>query len=110
MKKKAKLCKNRGRVQAQDRKLQESVSWDEDENNIPSKKDGETFLTKLEGKLGKTELKLRTICFEKAKRFVTTAPKNGHGPGLVSVSFPVLPPLDQKRVDIEIIQGFAFKD
>lgn len=108
MKKKAKLCKNRGRVQAQDRKLQESVSWDE--NNIPSKKDGETFLTQLERKLDKTELELRTRCFEKAKRFVTTAPKNGHGPGLVSVSFPVLPPLDQKRVDIEIIQGFAFKD
>lgn len=99
-------ARNRGRFQAQGAGVEESESWCLE--SPPTKSNGHTMVEALKGKLNHKALRQRKVPFNKAKRFVETAPCVGWD---VSVqSYAPCPPYKDVRVDIEIIKGRAFKD
>lgn len=103
---KADVLPNRGRLQAQGGDTEKSVKWER--QNIPTKTDGTTFLSNLQGKLGKRELTLRKKCFSDALIFIQRAPVEGYE--CLSRSFLPSPPYKDIRVDVEIKKGKAFSD
>ena len=100
---------NRGRIQAQGNKVEKSRSWAE--LDVPSKSNGHGFIDDLKGQLTPSELTVRFDCFEKAKKWVNDAPKNGYVVVTpIKTSFQPYPPIKDIRVDGEIHSGSAFKD
>ncbi|GLO58907.1 hypothetical protein PPUJ20066_49430 [Pseudomonas putida] len=101
------LAKNRGRIQAQGAKLEESVSWNQDTPVTGA--DGQKMLRELKGKLNNRDLDIRSGAFEKAERYIYDACKCGGVSAQVSQSFKVKNTKGE-RVDIEIITGSAFEE
>ena len=99
---------NRGRFQAQGKKLDESEGWAQDEPlNI---EDGLLLHQKLKNKLRPKDLRLRYEAFNECKNFVIRASQNGGIdvtglPYKYSKSWVVY---DEERVDLEIHKGIAF--
>jgi thiamine kinase-like enzyme len=95
--------KHRGRIQAQGKNLEESVTWAQDEPL--SKKDGLTLLELLKSKLSGKEQKAREKQFAQAKRFIENVQNGEDAPS--DTSF-----LNRKtkheRIDIEVWSGTAF--
>ena len=97
--------KHRGRIQAQGKNLEESESWSQDK---PLTKDkGLEILEKLENKLPKKEAKKRIGLFQKAKKYIEQALKNG---GLFARASTNIHFKQNKRerIDIEVHEGCAF--
>ncbi len=102
---------NRGRFQAQDNKLEESVSWS-DYSDI-KKKDGHNYITSLKNLLSKKQLTVRKKAFLKAQQFVNQAPSDGYnviGLKIISKNYFDDPYNREVRVDVEIRGGIAFID
>lgn len=99
------LAANRGRIQAQGSKLEESVSWNQD--TPLTKNQAKEIMQELEGKLSKRDLKVREKAFEAAKRFIESASNCGGVDAPVSKTFMVKD-TKHERVDIEVISGKAF--
>jgi len=94
--------KHRGRIQAQGKGLEKSVSWSQDEPL--SKTQGKTLLQQLKGLLSSKELEERAEPFDKAERYIDNA--NG-------IEAPERRTFQNRktkdvRVDIEVLAGRAF--
>jgi hypothetical protein len=96
---------NRGRIQAQDENLEESVSWATDDEI--TKQEGLIKSNNLKGKLSNLELAERLNAFYKLENLIEQAPSNGHCAQLIK-SFHHNPQNRRKRVDLEIRAGRAF--
>ncbi|WP_211232349.1 RHS repeat-associated core domain-containing protein, partial [Pseudomonas cremoricolorata] len=101
------LAANRGRFQAQGAKLEESVSWNQDDPITVA--DGKRLMGELKAKLTDRDLTLRRTAFEKAERFIDDACRCGGVRAQTSRSFKVKDTKGE-RVDVEIITGVAFKE
>ena len=95
---------NRGRIQAQGDKLEESESWAQ--KKPLTKKEGLELLEKLKEKIPKKETKIRERAFKKAKRFIENGPYQVVDK-IISKTYMV-PDTEHERVDIEIQKGTAF--
>ena len=97
---------HRGRVQSQGGSKDDSESWGF--MNPISKSTAITKTDALEKRQTKKEKQLRKKSFNKAKKFIEDAAKNGGVSAQVSKTYLVK---DKKhmRVDIEVIKGEAFK-
>jgi len=97
--------KHRGRIQAQGEFLEESESWSKDEPL--TEEEGLILLEKLKNKIPKNEAEIRVSVFEKAKKYIQQASKNG---GLFAQSFATfnVKGKNKKRIDIEVREGVAF--
>lgn len=98
---------NRGRVQAQGKGLEESVSWTTPVP--PTKTDAHGRLETLKGKLSRTEMRERERPFNKAHGFIDEAPKEGYD-APATRSFQPMPAQKDVRVDVELKKGKAFTD
>jgi len=99
---------NRGRVQAQGKKLEESEKWAQDEEFY--KEDGLDKVEKLKQKLKPRDLKARIIGFKKCERFINQAAEN-NGIRVVDMKKPFrqsFPKNYTERVDLEVHEGIAF--
>ena len=93
---------HRGRIQAQGKDLEKSVSWAQDEPL--SKEDALSLLDKLKGLLTTKELKEREKQIQQAKRYV----ENTKG-GIKAIKKKSFVNVKKKtRIDIEILGGTAF--
>ena len=101
------LAKNRGRIQAQGARLEESVSWNQDAAVTAA--DGKKMLSELKEKLNPRDLKMREKVFARAERYIDDACNCGGLSAQISKSFKVKDTKGE-RVDIEIISGSAFKE
>jgi hypothetical protein len=95
---------HRGRIQAQGPNAEESESWAREEP--PTKSEMIARLDTLCGKLTRRE---REECFEAARRFILTAPKDGVDAGRPK-TFRNRKLRGGVRVDIEIATGRACID
>ncbi len=96
---------NRGRIQAQGDKLEESESWAQEEP--PTKTEGINMLQSLMRKLSKKDRELRKIPYNKAVKFIENAAENGGVYATVFKSF-YIKDTEKERIDIEVRQGIAF--
>lgn len=100
---------NRGRFQAQGDKLEKSKSWAQ--VNVPTKRDGYSFLDELKAELTPAELNARETSFVKARRWVDASPPNGYVVvNQIKTTFKTSPPVRDIRVDVELHSGIAFKN
>ena len=101
MKKESKA--HRGRIQAQGNDLEKSESWAKDEPL--SLDEGLSLIENLKKQLTPAELKKREKSFEKLEKFVRKSPT-----GFIAVVRRSFSDDDSsERVDLEILQGLAFK-
>ncbi|WP_338651469.1 RHS repeat-associated core domain-containing protein [Lysinibacillus sp. Y5S-8] len=96
---------NRGRIQAQGTKLEESISWSQD--NPPTVAEALVMVDELESKLSNKEKKLRKNELNKARKFIKDAGKSGGVDASVSKTF-LVKGTAHERIDIEVIKGKAF--
>jgi hypothetical protein len=99
---------NRGRVQAQGKKLQESEKWAQDADFY--KENGLDKVEKLKQKLTSRDLKARKLGFNKCERFINQAAEN-NGIRVIDMKKPFLqsfPKNYTERVDLEVHEGIAF--
>ncbi len=96
---------HRGRLQAQGGRIEESVSWNQDEP--PTRAEALDMLQELEHKLLPREQQLRASSFIKAKGFINNAAIKNGVDAQVHKSFKVKGTKDA-RIDIEVISGKAF--
>lgn len=96
---------NRGRIQAQGVKLEESESWAQ--NEPLTKKIGLELLKKLKNKIPKNEAKIREKAFKKTKRFIENGPYKVVDK-IISKTFMVTDN-EHERVDVEIQKGIALQ-
>ncbi|MBV4539430.1 RHS repeat-associated core domain-containing protein, partial [Pseudomonas urmiensis] len=101
------LAANRGRIQAQGRKLEESVSWNQE--TPLSAADAKSKINELKRKLSKQELSQREEAFNQAERWIDNICKCGGLDADKRKTFMVSG-TRQERVDIEIRAGRAFTD
>ncbi|PWN69316.1 hypothetical protein C1631_014775 [Chryseobacterium phosphatilyticum] len=98
---------NRGRFQAQGKKLEESESWAQ-EKGIELD-ESLKLIEKLKTKIPRRELNIRKKVFEKTKKMITVANSNGgikvDGDKIFSKSYIVF---GKERVDTEVFKGEAF--
>ncbi|WP_028696535.1 RHS repeat domain-containing protein, partial [Pseudomonas cremoricolorata] len=99
------LAAHRGRFQAQGKKLEESVSWDQD--SPLSASDAQAKMEELKRKLSKKDLKLRQAAFSRAERWIERACNCGGIYAQKNQTFMV-DGTRHERVDIEIRAGKAF--
>lgn len=97
---------HRGRIQAQGGGVEESEPWAS--YDIPCKSDGHIMVGDLKMKLSNKALKQRRQAFDKAIKFINSAPACGWDVSIQSYSG--CPPNRDVRVDVEIRMGKAFKD
>lgn len=97
---------HRGRIQSQGGNMEESEPWSQ--AKPLSAKDGLLKTSNLENRHGKKEKEVRKLAFQKAKNFINKSKDNGGVNHPVRKSFLVKNSRD-KRIDIEVIQGIAFK-
>lgn len=96
-------------MQAQGGGVEESSPWSVIE--VPTKRDGNSYLDNLKKKLTPAALRVRKTCFEKALRWINGAPSNGYVVNIpIKTTFLPNPPIRDIRVDGEIFSGAAFKD
>jgi hypothetical protein len=93
----------RGRIQAQGGKLEDSEAWAQDE--APTKKDLLDKLDTLWGRLTKKQKEERQKGYDEAKKWIEGLPEAG-ADSPVSKSFPKQND-GENRIDIEIIKGKA---
>ena len=98
---------NRGRIQAQDKDLEESESWAT--NDEVTKQDGIRKSNDLKRKLSKQDLAERRNAFTKLEKVIQQAPSQGHYALLIK-TYHHNPQNRRKRVDLEIRNGRAFID
>lgn len=103
---KPKYDMNRGRIQAQGKSCEKSQKWSQLE--IPTKQDGRDNAELLAKQLTKKEYDERRRGFDKLYRFINQAPSTGCEE--CKRSYTPYPPIEDVRVDVEIIKGKAFKD
>ena len=96
--------KNRGRIQAQGEKLEESEAWSQ--NEPLSKNKASLMIDKLKDKIPKKEVKKREQAFKNATRFINNGPYQIINK-IISKTFMVAN-TEHERVDIEIRKGTAF--
>jgi len=96
--------KNRGRIQAQGERLEESENWSQNEPLTKNK--GIEMLDNLKNKIPTKDAKIREDAFKKAKRFIKNGPYEviDHK---ISKTYMVSDS-EHERVDIEILKGTAF--
>lgn len=99
------LAAHRGRIQAQGAKLEESVSWNQD--NPLTASEARIKIQKLKDKLSKKDLALRADAFKKTENYVENSKECGGVDALVSKTFMVKD-TKHERVDIEVISGKTF--
>ncbi|MBK8397266.1 MAG: hypothetical protein IPL26_18775 [Leptospiraceae bacterium] len=99
------MSNNRGRIQIQGNKFEDSVSWSS--NDPPTAADGYEMLQELENRIPKKEAEIRKNEFESARNFIQKASEKGGVDAPVSKSFKVQESKDI-RIDIEVIKGRAF--
>lgn len=100
-----KIFQHRGRFQAQGGGLEESENWAQD--NALTVDKALKLISKLENKLQKRDYQIRKKPFNKARRFVIEAGKNGGVNSPSTKSWKVKKSKDL-RVDIEVHSGTAF--
>lgn len=98
---------NRGRIQAQGEKLEQSEPWAQ--NSPPTKKEGLQMTDNLKNKIPNEAAKIRSKEFVKLKKFIRQAAKNG---GITEgcIKTFLVKGTEKERVDLEVIKGFAFID
>ncbi|MFJ5562469.1 DUF6531 domain-containing protein [Lysinibacillus xylanilyticus] len=99
------LSANRGRIQAQGMKLEESISWSQE--HPPTVSEALDMVDELEGKLSNKDKKLRKNELDRARKFIKDAGKSGGVDASVSKTF-LVKGTKHERVDIEVIKGKAF--
>lgn len=99
------MSNNRGRIQIQGNKFEDSISWSN--NEPPTAKDGLEMLQELENRIPKKEAEIRKNEFENARNFIQKASEKGGVDAPVSKTFKVQDTKDV-RIDIEVIKGRAF--
>ncbi len=95
---------NRGRIQAQGKKLEASEAWSQDK--VLTKNEGLIKLNNLRNKISKNEAKIREKSFKKASRFIKNGPYQVVD-RIISKTFMVSN-TEHERIDIEIQKGIAF--
>ena len=96
---------HRGRIQAQGKSLEASETWAK--NTPPTKNEGLVLTEKLRKKMPRGEARIREGVFEKLKRFILQAARNGGISASVSKTFDVKG-TKHERVDLEVAKGIAF--
>jgi hypothetical protein len=103
----AMVPEHRGRVQAQDGGVEESVAWAQ--STPPTVSDGLRFLEQLRSKLTPREQEARAEAFKEAGDYIQSVSRVG---GMLHThqkkSFPKKARRDHRRVDIEVNKGVAF--
>lgn len=101
------LAAHRGRIQAQGKKLEQSVNWNQDEPLTAA--DAKLKMEKLKEKLSRTDMKIREGAFGKAERFIDDACRCGGGSAPVSKTF-MAKDTPHERVDIEVTSDTALTE
>jgi len=97
------MADNRGRFQAQGKKLEESVSWAQAQPIYHC--EAILLIHNLKKKLKRRDLEIRQQAFEECIAYVNKANKNG---GIEAVHTKSFPKNYKERVDLEIHKGVAF--
>lgn len=97
---------NRGRIQAQGKGCEKSQAWTQPD--VPTKRDGRQKALWLKQSLNRREKSEREACFDKLNSFIMQAPSLGYD--TCNRSYTSQPPIEDVRVDVEIIKGRAFRD
>jgi len=97
--------KNRGRIQAQGKNIEESESWAQ--NEPPTADEGIEMLEKLKEKIPKREAKIREKAFKKAERLIKNAENTNGIDAPANISFRAEGYV-KERIDIEVKKGKAF--
>lgn len=97
---------HRGRVQAQGKKLEESIAWTL--SIPPTGDDGKKWLMELSNIISKNEAALRADAFQKANDFVEDGVRGGGVYAERKKTFGVRN-TQCERVDVEVLKGYAFK-
>lgn len=96
---------HRGRIQIQGPDMDPEISWAWAQDTPPTKADGLRELDRLYNSLSKSQKKVRTAAYDKARKWIRGLPEDGVGP--VSKSWGNQEDTS-KRIDIEVIKGKAF--
>jgi hypothetical protein len=98
---------HRGRFQAQGNGTEKSVPWT---LVFPiTKSHAYSSIDKLKSKLTPEELSIRNECFIKASKFIQRVPSYGITAFFKHSCIP-FPPVQDIRVDIDVLAGVAFID
>lgn len=96
---------SRGRIQAQGEGTEESISWAQE--HVPTKNSGHEMVNSLKKKLTKKQIKERQYGFDKVNKAIDEAPSDGML-ATIRTSFVNKKISEDKRIDLEVLQGKAF--